>query len=84
MRASVKEQAEWVNKAMRRPWRTPAGRHTETNDRRAHHHENSNHREFLGLFMRQCLYVVTVFWDIIRVVRPSWETIPAIIRGQVQ
>ena len=35
-RARAKERADWA-KAMRRPWRTAAGRRTETHVRRAHH-----------------------------------------------
>ena len=37
---------EWA-KALRLPWTAAAGRHTETRDRRAHHHESSCHRFFL-------------------------------------
>ena len=31
-------------------WRTTEGRHTETHDRRVHHHESSNHRFFPDIF----------------------------------
>ena len=54
-RARAKERAEWA-KATRRPWRTAAGRHTETHDRRAHHHESSNHRFFLDVLRGSSTY----------------------------
>ena len=52
-KARAKERANWA-KAMRRPWRMVAGRHTKTHDRRAHNHESSSHRFFfLNCFTRQ-------------------------------
>ena len=56
-RARAKERAEWA-KATRRPWRTAAGRHTETHDRRAHHHESSNHRFFLDVSRGSSTYLL--------------------------
>ena len=56
-RARAKERAEWA-KATRRPWRTAAGRHTETHDRRAHHHESSNHRFFLDVLRGSSTYLL--------------------------
>ena len=45
---------EWA-KALRLPWTAAAGRHTETRDRRAHHHEreSSCHRFFFCVFLRR-------------------------------
>ena len=44
---------DWTT-AIGRPWRTAAGRRTETHDRRAHHHESSSHRSCWFFFTRQC------------------------------
>ena len=49
---------EWA-KALRLPWAAAAGRHTETRDRRAHHHESSYHRIFLWILTRQ--YLLTTY-----------------------
>ena len=40
---------EWA-KALRLPWKVAVGRHTETRDWRAHHHESSCHRIFFWIF----------------------------------
>ena len=60
-RARAKEPADWV-KAIRRPWKTAARRHTETNDRRVHHQEGSNHRFFPYFFTRQQQWYVPVVY----------------------
>ena len=82
-RAREKERADWAKGMMRPPWRTAAGRHTETHDRRAHHHESSSHVFFL--FVHEAV-LYTCFlrqWSLEcwRVVH--WGMTPAIIRNVV-
>ena len=74
-RARAKERAEWA-KVMRRTWRTVAGRHRETHDRRAHHLENTNHRFFFLGFSRGSNTYVTGFSSDGRVVYLSWGASP--------
>ena len=52
-------------KAMRRPWRTAAGRHTETRDRRAHQHESSKHRLFWILHEAVLLFATLYFFVVL-------------------
>jgi hypothetical protein len=80
-RARGKERAEWA-KAMRRPWRTAAGRHTETHDRRAHHHESSNHRFFLD-FYEAVVLTSLVFVELVELYTLHGERPPAILRDVV-
>ena len=53
-RERARERTEWA-KELRLPSTTTAERHTETRDRRAHHHDSSNHRIFSGFFIGQAL-----------------------------
>ena len=76
---------EW-DKALRLPWTAAAGRHTETHDRRAHHHESSCHGIFSGFLMRQYLLTtdVTGFCSSVAVLYTlHGERPPAILREVV-
>ena len=57
-RVQSRERTEWA-KVLRLPWTTAAGRHTETHDQRAHHHEGSCYSIFSGFLMRQ--YLLTTY-----------------------
>ena len=81
-RARAKERVEWA-KATRRPWRTAAGRHKETHDRRARHHERSSHRFFLDFYRAIAPAIhVTGLCSVRRVVCPSWRTVPGNYQGR--
>ena len=45
------EERAYGAKALKRPWRTATGRHTEIHDRRAHRHKRSSHCFFSGFVL---------------------------------
>ena len=58
--ARSRERTEWA-KALRLPRTTAAGRHPETRDQRAHHHESSWHRMFSGFLIGQYLLTTSTY-----------------------
>ena len=85
-RARAKERAHRA-KATRRPWRTAAGRHTETHVRRAHHHESTAVIVFFSLILfvvrgnSMCLIdIYATGLCSVATRSPLWGRTPAIVR----